>query len=268
MPINSKQKGARFERQLASRFRDYGYNDARRKESTVQLALQTFEQFGMIEIIDGIITIPNWGKHQNLDQLESKKEYMKKYMKTYREKQKALTSKTSCKTNSKTNVSEADKIREEEIRKDKIREEERKKKESECQQIAELYKELCPSFPPLIILSDSIKNDLLKSIEKCSIDDFELLFKKTSESSFLCGENQLKWKASFDWLIKTDNIAKVLNGNFDDVSTFGRNNKYDDSLFADPSKLCDEFKEEPKTAADDENIRARAEALKQQFTGS
>ena len=30
MAINSKQKGARFERQLASRFRDYGYEDARR----------------------------------------------------------------------------------------------------------------------------------------------------------------------------------------------------------------------------------------------
>ena len=53
----------------------------RRKESTVQLALQTFEQFGMIELIDGVITIPNWGKHQSLDQIESKKEYMKKYMK-------------------------------------------------------------------------------------------------------------------------------------------------------------------------------------------
>lgn len=29
----------------------------RRKESTVQLALKTFEQFGMIEILDGVITI-------------------------------------------------------------------------------------------------------------------------------------------------------------------------------------------------------------------
>ena len=28
--INSKQKGARFERQLAGLFRDYGYTDARR----------------------------------------------------------------------------------------------------------------------------------------------------------------------------------------------------------------------------------------------
>lgn len=82
----------------------------RRKESTVQMALQTFEQFGMVEIIDGVITIPNWGKHQNLDQLENKKEYMRNYMKDYREKQKLLTGGNSnCKTNSKTNVSEADK---------------------------------------------------------------------------------------------------------------------------------------------------------------
>lgn len=87
----------------------------RRKESTIKLALKTFEQFGMIEIIDGVITIPNWGKHQNLDQLENKKAYMRGYMKEYRKKQQALTSgKPNCKTNSKTNVSEADKEIEEE----------------------------------------------------------------------------------------------------------------------------------------------------------
>ena len=81
----------------------------RRKEATVQLALQTFEQFGMIEIVDGVITIPNWGKHQTLDQIENKKAYMKNYMKEYREKQKALVGKTNSKTNSKANVRQADK---------------------------------------------------------------------------------------------------------------------------------------------------------------
>lgn len=30
MTVNSKQKGARFERLLASKFRDYGYSEARR----------------------------------------------------------------------------------------------------------------------------------------------------------------------------------------------------------------------------------------------
>ena len=104
----------------------------RMKETTVTMALQAFEQFGMIEIIDGVITIPNWGKHQNLDQLESKKEYMRNYMSEYRNKQKALTSgekpcKTNSKTNGKTNVSSADKDIEEDIEEDKDK---RKKKES------------------------------------------------------------------------------------------------------------------------------------------
>ncbi len=86
----------------------------RMKESTVTMALNVFSEFGMIEIVDGVITIPNWGKHQNLDQLESKKNYMRNYMKEYREKQKLLTGKT----NGKTNVSEADKDIEEDIDKE------------------------------------------------------------------------------------------------------------------------------------------------------
>ena len=95
----------------------------RRKETTIQLALQTFEQFGMIELIDGVITIPNWGKHQSLDQLESRNEYMKNYMSEYRKKQKLLSKgeKVNSKVNSKVNVSKADKSREEEKRKEEIR---------------------------------------------------------------------------------------------------------------------------------------------------
>lgn len=102
----------------------------RMKEATVTMALQTFEQFGMVEIIDGVITIPNWGKHQNLDQLENRKEFMRNYMKEYRAKQKALTSgdngKPSCKPNdkpnSKSNVRQAEGEREEDKKKRKKKE--------------------------------------------------------------------------------------------------------------------------------------------------
>ena len=45
----------------------------RMKESTVTMALKTFEEFGMVEIVDGVITIPNWNKHQSLDAYERKK---------------------------------------------------------------------------------------------------------------------------------------------------------------------------------------------------
>ena len=51
----------------------------RRDVNTVRMALRTFEQFGMIEIIDKVITIPNWNKHQKLDAYEKKKELDRLY---------------------------------------------------------------------------------------------------------------------------------------------------------------------------------------------
>jgi predicted phage replisome organizer len=77
----------------------------RMKETTVTMALQTFEQFGMVEIIDGVITIPNWNKHQSLDAYEKKKAYDRQYRAVQREKQKALASASNdCQTSSRTTV--------------------------------------------------------------------------------------------------------------------------------------------------------------------
>jgi len=59
------------------------------------MALQTFEQFGMVEIIDGVITIPNWNKHQSLDAYEKKKERDRLYQAERRAAQKALIGKSS-----------------------------------------------------------------------------------------------------------------------------------------------------------------------------
>jgi predicted phage replisome organizer len=67
----------------------------RRPLNTVRLALKTFEQFGMIEIINNTITIPNWDKHQSLDKLEQAKEKNRQRVAAYRERQKALTEGTS-----------------------------------------------------------------------------------------------------------------------------------------------------------------------------
>ena len=79
----------------------------RRPLQTVRLALGVFEQYGMVEIIEGVITIPNWEKHQSLDQLEQRREYMKNYMKKKRQEQKNLIT-GECKVNSKVNVNSAD----------------------------------------------------------------------------------------------------------------------------------------------------------------
>ena len=67
----------------------------RRNINTVRLALKTFEQFGMIEIVDNVITIPNWNKHQTLDAYEKKKERDRLYQQERRAAQKALIAEKS-----------------------------------------------------------------------------------------------------------------------------------------------------------------------------
>ena len=188
----------------------------RMKESTVTMALQVFEQFGMVEIIDGVITIPNWGKHQNLDQLESKKEYMRTYMKEYRNKQKALAEgKTSCKTNSKTNVSRIDKIKSKNENENKIIKESIKEK-IDYQQIIDLFNTICKSFPSVKSISDARKKAIKARLNTYTVEDFERCFKNAEASMFLKGGNNRNWTATFDWLIKDTNMAKVLDGNYND----------------------------------------------------
>ena len=89
----------------------------RRDVNTVRLALRTFEEYGMIEIIEGVITIPNWGKHQTLDSYERKKERDRVYQAERRAKQKALIEKSSDKS-SDVAISDIDKDKDIEIDKD------------------------------------------------------------------------------------------------------------------------------------------------------
>lgn len=49
------------------------------------------------------------------------------------------------------------------------------------------------------------------------LQDFAQAVQKAQLSRFLRGEVS-NWKASFDWLLEEDNIAKVLEGNYDDRS--------------------------------------------------
>lgn len=67
----------------------------RRNINTVRLALRSLEQFGMIEIIDNVITIPNWNKHQTLDAYEKKKERDRLYQQERRAAQRALIGQVS-----------------------------------------------------------------------------------------------------------------------------------------------------------------------------
>lgn len=66
----------------------------RRNINDVRLALTTFQNYGMIEIVDNVITIPNWGKHQTLDAYEKKKKRDRERIAKKRAEQKALIAKS------------------------------------------------------------------------------------------------------------------------------------------------------------------------------
>lgn len=63
----------------------------RRPLNTVRLALQTFEQFGMVEIVNDTITIPNWDKHQSLDRIQKNRDQTRKRVAAFRERQRLIT---------------------------------------------------------------------------------------------------------------------------------------------------------------------------------
>lgn len=93
----------------------------RRSISTVRLALRTFQQLDMIEIVSGAVTIPNWEKHQSLDKLERVREQTRERVAEHRNKQKLLA---DCNANSNVTVTqcnETKKIREDKSREDKSR---------------------------------------------------------------------------------------------------------------------------------------------------
>lgn len=59
----------------------------RRPLSTVRLAISTFENFGMIEIIDNKLLISNFDKHQSVEGLDKIREQGRIRQQRYREKQ-------------------------------------------------------------------------------------------------------------------------------------------------------------------------------------
>lgn len=83
--------------------------------------------------------------------------------------------------------------------------------------IRDAYNEICASFPRCTAINESRKKAIRARFNAgYTLDDFRQLFHKAENSSFLRGRNDRNWSATFDWLVKDSNMAKVLEGNYDD----------------------------------------------------
>ena len=110
------------------------------------------------------------------------------------------------------------------------------------QEIVDAYNETCVSLPRVRSLTEKRKRDLKARLKKYSQEELKEVFKKAEDSDFLSGRTD-KWTgATFDWLIKEENIVKVLEGNYDnrmshggykqchDIEDYKNYNPFDDNM--------------------------------------
>lgn len=94
------------------------------------------------------------------------------------------------------------------------------KKEDICyQQIADMYNNTCVSFPRLTKLSDARKKAIKARLKTYTADDLQKAFFLAEQSDFLKGANNRNWSATFDWMLKDTNLAKILDGNYTNNSS-------------------------------------------------
>lgn len=185
------------------------------EENTVRLALEALERLGMVVMSNGCFTIAGWSEHQNIDGMDKIRESKRLAQARWRAKQKALPPAVDSTVDStvdgeRISVDDAEEDIEEE------REEEKDRDKIDYKGIVAAFNSICVSFPSVKALSDARKKAIKARLNTYSLDDFKTLFEKAEASSFLKGKNNSNWSATFDWLIKDSNMAKVLDGNYDD----------------------------------------------------
>ena len=98
--------------------------------------------------------------------------------------------------------------------------------------VKDSFNRLCPSFPEIKTMSEARKKSVRARLNTYSMDDLLEAFRKAEASDFLKGKNKRDWSANFDWMVKDANLAKILDGNYDNKeSPMGKNMDDLDDLF-------------------------------------
>lgn len=211
------------------------------KVTTVNNSIDTLVSVGLLEIIDGVIFIADWASTQSSDKLEEIRKYEREKKQKWREKKKALSREMS----TDSHAIEEDKEKEIEI-----------EKEIDLDEDEDIINEVIAAYNAaavrkIEILSVSQKGAVINAVKEYGIERLKQCISLAGESDFLNGKNSKGWVANFDWLIRPENIAKVLNGNYDTLY----------SARTDPAAAENMM---PASFDDDEFIQA---ALKRGFDG-
>lgn len=242
------EKIAYTEEMLAHKFR--------KPTNVVRLALQTFQNLGMLEVTEKGLFLSNWEKHQNIEGLEKIREQnrLRKQRQREKEKQNLLENNMSRDVTEQVTQSHAtdlDLELDKDIDIDKEREEDIEKTSAVVpyKKIQDLFNSTCTSFSKIRTLSAKRKKVIRDRFHQYNkyIEVFKELFEKAESSNFLKGDNERGWKADFDWLLNEDNMAKVLEGRYDKTKEIKKQispNKKPSTKFHNFNQRTDEVTEE------------------------
>ena len=82
------------------------------------------------------------------------------------------------------------------------------------QGIVDDYNKTCTSLPKCTKLSDARRKAIAARLRSYTREEIHRAFALAQESEFLTGRNDRNWTASFDWIMKDTNMAKILDGNY------------------------------------------------------
>ena len=87
-------------------------------------------------------------------------------------------------------------------------------------QLAKAYITFCPHLTRLLKLTAN-RRRAAKRLAQSGLDLQTICtaFQRADTSAFLSGQGERGWKADFDWMIREDNLLKVLEGKYDNAQT-------------------------------------------------
>lgn len=185
--------------------------------NTVRLALKTFQEFGMIELINEAYFITNWEKHQNIESLDKVREQTRLRVQKYRQK---LIDSNATGNVTVTECNATEEEEEKELEEDKeIDKEEDKNKKIEWNKILVFWNDLPSPIKSVKAITDRRKDKIKARVNSLNLttDDIIQAINNIKMSKFLQGQNSRQWIIDFDWLFKDDNrFSKVLEGQYND----------------------------------------------------
>lgn len=240
------------------------------EENTVQLALQSLKQFNMIVTDGDYFTIAGWEEYQNTDRLSQIREYNRIAQQKSRAKRKLLQGKTDD-VNDKSMTSQ--RCHDTDIEEDKDRDKEVEKK-SKKENTRALFERLLLEYNLPEMLQAKMGEWITYKIERkeqYQEQGMRTLLRKVENNLQTYGEQAMcdliddcmasGWKGIiFDRLAeKKKAMPQQQRGSFDTDAAFKK------AMRRSYGDLEMHKSENPKTAADDESIRKRADDLKAAF---